>query len=76
MADKVPEGIYARIRLVDLTIAEASEQVEDASFWTDTRPLILYHYPQVTLDGYWDLKVGDHQELYDFLKARGLDGVS
>jgi hypothetical protein len=69
---KIPDGIYARIPLVELTIAEAYGQVEDPSFWVETRALILFNFPQIRVEDYWGLTVGDHRELYDFLAGQGL----
>ena len=72
-----PDGLYARIPIADITISEAAGLVDDPSFWSDTRPLILFHFPQITLSSYWELSVGDHRDLYEFLLSRGLvDGVS
>lgn len=80
MADDVSrgdDGIYAKIPLVDLTLAEACDQVEDDSFWHRTRVAILAHFPQVGLNDYWDMTVGDHRDLYDWLVAKGeIDGES
>lgn len=67
-----PDGVYLRIPLDDASLAEARELVEDASFYEDTRIPILFHFPQVTVDGYWDLTVGDHRKLVEYLNAKGL----
>jgi hypothetical protein len=68
MAD-VPEGIYARIPLGEVTLAEAVNVVEDPSFWYDTMPPVLFHF---SIADYWELTVGDHRRLVDFLIDRGL----
>jgi hypothetical protein len=71
MAD-VPDGIYARIPLADVTLAEACDLVEDKGAWFHaTRIVVLFHFPQVTVDGYWDLSVGIHRQMMDFLIGRG-----
>lgn len=72
MTDDLPDGIYARIPLNDLTLAEAVGQVEDPSFWHDTRIAILAHFSQIRIDEYWDLTVGDHRALCDWLIDRGV----
>lgn len=65
----VPDGVYARIPISDLTIGEAYEQVEDPSFWDTTMAPILFYF---SVSDYWGLKVHEHGRLYEFLKARGL----
>lgn len=66
------EGVFARIPLADVTLAEAKDLVDDSTWFEQTRIPVLYHFPQVTIDGYWDLSVGDHRELVRYLEARGL----
>ena len=73
MAD---EGIFAKIPLQDVTLLEAADLVNDPSFFEDTRIPILFHFPQVGLADYWDLKVGDHRLMVDYLIGRGLYGNS
>lgn len=71
----IPDGLYARIPLVDMTLAEAADMVEDPSFWYRTRLPILDRFPQIRLDEYWSLSVGDHRDIYDWLVEQGvLDG--
>lgn len=65
-------GVYARIPLADVTLAEAADIVEDPSFFVTTRVAILFHFPQVDVEGYWGLSVGDHREFYDYLVGKGL----
>lgn len=69
---ETPEGIYARIPLVDVTLDEARHLVEDASWFDRTRIPILFHFSQVGVDDYWSLRVGDHRDMVDFLVAKGL----
>lgn len=66
------DGIYARIPLQDVTLDEARSLVEDATFFTRTRIPILFHFPQVRLEDYWGLSVGDHREMVDYLIGLGL----
>lgn len=66
-----PEGIFARIPLDEVTLAEAAEIVEDASFFHQTRIPILFHF-NLSLADYWSLTVGDHREMVEFLTVRGL----
>jgi hypothetical protein len=65
------QGIFARIPLNDVTLAEAADLVDDKGAWfRETRIPVLFHFSQVT--DYWSLTVGDHREMVDFLSARGL----
>jgi hypothetical protein len=66
---RVPEGVYARIPISDLTIGEAYEQVEDPSFWDETMPALLFHF---SITDYWGLRVIDHRRLWDWLAQQGL----
>lgn len=66
------EGIYARIPLADVTLAEAKDLVDDPTFFDETRMAVLHHFPQVSVDGYQELTVGDHRQMVDYLTARGL----
>lgn len=66
-----PTG-FARIPVLDLSLAEAREVIEDSSWFDKTRMPVLFHFPQVTVDGYWDLKVKDHTEMVAYLVDRGL----
>lgn len=70
-----PEGIFARIPLIDMTLAEACDKVADKGAWFyETRILVLYHFSQVTVNDYWDLSVGDHRSMVDFLVDMGFYG--
>lgn len=64
------EGIVATIPITELTIAEARDEVEDDSYWDDTRELVLFHFSQIRLDEYENLTVGEHRRLVDFIEAR------
>ena len=66
---RVPEGVYARIPLGQLTLAEAYEQVEDPSFWDDTMAPILFHY---SVSDYWSLRVVEHRRLWEWLVTQRL----
>jgi hypothetical protein len=66
----VPEGIYIRTLITDVSLAEAYEQVEDPSFWDETMPPILFHY-SLGKD-YWSLTVLEHRRLWDWLVEVGL----
>lgn len=66
---ETPEGIYARIPLHELSLSEAANVVDDPAFWHDTMPTILFHF---SVGDYWQLTVGEHRRLYDFLIVRGL----
>lgn len=66
------EGIYARIQLADVTLAEARDLVDDPTFFDTTRMAVLHPFPQVSLDGYEGLSVGDHRQMVDYLTAKGL----
>ena len=66
-----PNGVYARIPVQDLRLSEAYETVEDASYWDETMPAVLYHY-NLTLEGYGELTVYQHRLLVDYLKGLGL----
>lgn len=61
-------GVYARIPIADLTIAEAYEQVDDPSFWDETMPPILFHY---SISDYWALRVHEHGRLWGWLVDGG-----
>jgi len=65
------EGIFARIPLTEVTLTEAAGLVEDPSYFESTRIAVLFHFPQVSLDGYWSLTVGDHRDMVDYLVVRG-----
>lgn len=73
-ADAEEPGAYARIPILDLTLEEAKDIVEDGSFFDNTRLAVLFHFPQIGLDDYWQLRVGDHYEIVRFLEGRGLLG--
>lgn len=70
MAD-VPDGLYARIPLGEVTLAEAVGVVDDPAWFYDTMAPILFHF---TVFDYWVLTVADHRRLFDYLVARGLYG--
>jgi hypothetical protein len=68
----VPDGIYARIPLGEVTLTEACDLVEDKGEWFHTtRIAVLFYFSQVTVDGYWNLSVGTHGQMVDFLIGRG-----
>lgn len=66
------EGIFARIPLEDVKLNEAADLVDDPGWFEKTRVPVLFHFPQIGFDGYWDLTVGEHRKLVDFLVASGL----
>lgn len=70
MADD--QGIFGRIPLAELTLDEARSIVEDASWFDRMRMPILFHFPQVGVDDYWSLRVGDHRNMVDYLVSLGL----
>lgn len=74
MADDTSTGNppYARIPLADVTLAEAKDLVEDATFFENTRLAVLFHFPQISFDDYWSLPVGEHAMICVFLNERGL----
>ena len=67
-----PQGIFGRIPLADLTLDEARDLVEDASWFDRMRMPILFHFPQVGVDDYWQLRVGTHGEMVAYLVGLGL----
>lgn len=67
----VEQGLFARIPLDDVTLEEARALVDDPSFFESTRISILANFT-VRVDEYWNLRVGDHREMVDYLTARGL----
>lgn len=69
MGDSPDPGIYARIPIADLSIAEAYEQVDDPSFWDKTMPDILFHF---NVPDYWALRVHEHGRLWEWLQRKGL----
>ncbi len=68
---------YAKIPLDDLTLAEASSQVDDASYWQNTMAPVVYFY-KMSPSEYWELRVGDHRVLVEWLETSGMvkDGDS
>lgn len=60
---------FAKVPIDSLTLAEAADIVEDPSWWTDTMPIVLFHY---SVGDYWALTVGDHRRLIEFLQREGL----
>ncbi len=71
------EGVYARIPIGDLSLEDAYAAVDDVTFWDETMPPILYHFKMGVAD-YYQLTVGQHRLLYDFLIRQGVidDGDS
>jgi hypothetical protein len=59
----------AKIPIGDLTLEEAYNQVEDPSYWSETMPVVLFHF---SIGDYWQLRVSEHAALLDFLTERGL----
>lgn len=68
---EAPNGVYARIPIDELTLTDAYEAVEDASYFDLTMPAVLYHY-SLTLEDYGRLTVYQHRLLVDFLEQQGL----
>ena len=65
------EGIYARIPIAELTLEDAYQATEDASFWDATMPPVLFHY-QLSVADYYKLTVYQHRLLVDYLANQGL----
>lgn len=67
--DGVP---VVRIPIDQVTLREAADLVDDGdSFWLRTMPPILNAYPGVTPANYWELTVGEHRALLDWLVDNG-----
>lgn len=64
-------GVYARISIDELTLADAYQAVEDPSWWDETMPPILYHY-RLSIEDYGRLTVFQHRLLYDWLAKKGV----
>lgn len=64
------DGVYARIPIGELTLRDAYNAVEDASFWDETMPPILYHY-RLGVGDYYELTVLQHRLLFDYLVEKG-----
>jgi hypothetical protein len=71
IGDEAP--IMARIPLDQVTLGEAADIVEDASWFHETRIPLLFHF-NVRIGEYWELTVGDHREMVEYLIKRGLIG--
>lgn len=69
MGDSPDPGVYAKISIGDLTIAEAYEHVEDPSFWDRSMAPILFHF---SVSDYWGLRVHEHGRLWVYLQEKGL----
>ena len=71
------DGIYARIPIAELTLAEAVDQVDDPSWWDNQMAPVLYFY-KMSVGDYWSLTVKQHRLLVEFLEKSGLvkDGDS
>ncbi len=65
------EGVFARIPIQDLTLGEAVNSVDDASYWDRTMPAVLYFYKMAVAD-YWGLTVYQHRLLWDWLVDGGM----
>lgn len=66
------ETTFARVPLEQVTLREAEDLIEDATWFEKTRLPILFHFSQIGMDDYWSLTVGDHTSLVLFLRDRGL----
>ena len=60
-----------KIPLDDVTLSEASGLVDDASFWQNTLAPVVYFYKMAPSE-YWELRVGDHRVLVEWLETSGL----
>jgi len=63
---------YAKVPLEELSLLEAADHVDDASWWDNTLPPILQNYPQITIDDYWGLSVKHHRLLCEWLVKSGV----
>lgn len=63
---------YAKVPLEELTLAEAADKVDDASWWDRTMPPVLLHYSQITPESYWELSVKEHRLLFEWLEKMGV----
>lgn len=70
----VEPGVYAKIRIDELTVADAYQAVEDPSFWDETMPPVLYHY-RLSLEDYERLTVYQHRLLCEWLAEKGVIGA-
>ena len=62
-----PEN-WPRVNPADITIREAAELVDDGELhYLAHLPGILHHYPSITVEAYWELRVCEHQYLVDYL---------
>lgn len=62
----VSELLVENPMLADLPLRRAALWTEDGdTFWMQTLPLILERYPQITIDGYWNLTVAEHAGLLE-----------
>lgn len=47
--------------IADLPLRRAGFWCSDGdTFWRQTMPFVLERYPQITVDAYWNLTVGEH----------------
>ncbi len=67
---------YAKIPLDDLTLVEAASQVEDFYYQNTLAPVVYFY--KISPSEYWELRVGDHRVLVEWLETNGLvkDGDS
>lgn len=75
MTDEAPRvEAVAEVPLGDLPLYLARDAVEDASWWWQTMPAILMHYPaQVSsVEAYWRLLVAEHAVMVTHLQRLGL----
>lgn len=70
----VPDGVYARIPIGDLTVEQARGAVEDDTFWDQTMPAVLHAFPQLTRSDYEQLTVFQHRLFVEFVSNEEPDG--
>jgi hypothetical protein len=62
---------HIKIPLPEVSLLEAANAVEDASYWDRTMPAVLYFY-KITVADYWSLTVYQHRLLWDWLVEGGM----
>ena len=62
--EAIDELLSKNPMLADLPLRRAALWSTDGDvFWMQTMPLVLETYPQITVDGYWNLTVAEHAGL-------------
>ena len=65
---------HAKIPLDEISLAEAMGVVDDGSWWVETMPPLLIHYPVQlpSVAAYWELSVREHRSLFEWLVKSGV----